>query len=341
MSADAWAYPWMIKHGYTVCGTCHADPSGSGLLTQYGHAQSALLLSSRYSKTTEEEEPGKFSESLFALVKLPDEVLLGGWVRNGYIWNTADGDLVDRRFLQMRADLAAQVKLGHFRANGTIGYASGNARALSQQASLTSNDDGPNLVSREHWLGADVADDTVLIRAGRFNVPFGLRNVEHTSWVRSETRTDVNQGQQYGAAVSYSAASIRAEGMLIAGNYLVHPDLYRERGLAGYAELAIDEHHTVGVSTLVARAAADISERKEAVRQVHGIFTRLSLFKPLVLLAETDLLLSTVEGAGTKAGYVGLLQLDLEPLQGLHVAASAEALRRAKSGAEKIEQQAH
>ena len=33
-SRTANAYPWMIRHGYASCITCHADPSGSGLVTE-------------------------------------------------------------------------------------------------------------------------------------------------------------------------------------------------------------------------------------------------------------------------------------------------------------------
>src|SRR5450432_266749 len=46
----AHAYSWMIKHGYSGCPVCHADPSGGELLTAYGRAQSDLLLRMRYGK---------------------------------------------------------------------------------------------------------------------------------------------------------------------------------------------------------------------------------------------------------------------------------------------------
>ena len=44
----AHAYAWMIKHSYAGCPACHADPSGGELLTEYGRAQSDLLLRMRY-----------------------------------------------------------------------------------------------------------------------------------------------------------------------------------------------------------------------------------------------------------------------------------------------------
>ncbi|MET0791577.1 MAG: hypothetical protein ABW061_08660, partial [Polyangiaceae bacterium] len=44
----AHAYAWMIRHGYTQCGQCHFDPSGSGALTRYGHNISDSLLRTPY-----------------------------------------------------------------------------------------------------------------------------------------------------------------------------------------------------------------------------------------------------------------------------------------------------
>jgi len=329
---EAAAYAWMIRHAYTGCATCHADPSGSGLLTPYGRAQSELLLSTRWGSACEEAETSRFSESLFGVARLPESVLLGGFFRNAYIWNTVDGKLVDRRFLQMRTDLAGQIKLGRVRANASLGVASRDSRRLTQEAWISSNVDGANLVSREHWLGVDFAEDTVLVRGGRIALPFGLRNIEHTSWVRSETRTDLNQNQQHGAAVAYTGGAVRAEGMLLLGNFQLRPDRYRERGFSGHVERAFGEHAAMGISTLVARAASDVNDRATSVRQAHGVFARVSPLRPLVFLVEADALVSSVEGKGTRAGYAGFLQADLEIFQGLHLAGTGEVLERPQEG---------
>jgi hypothetical protein len=47
----AHAYPWMIKHGYANCATCHADPSGGELLTGYGRVLSEEFLSTQWKKS--------------------------------------------------------------------------------------------------------------------------------------------------------------------------------------------------------------------------------------------------------------------------------------------------
>ena len=140
-SAAASAYPTMIRHGYTQCATCHTDPSGGTLLTQYGRAQSELLLSSRWG-AAKEAEPASTSKFLFGLLTTPESVALGGWIREGYIWNTVDGTLVDHRALQMRASLAAEVRLGPVRAAAELGYASAGTARL---ATVTRNEDGANL----------------------------------------------------------------------------------------------------------------------------------------------------------------------------------------------------
>src|SRR5437879_3832052 len=82
----AHAYAWMIRHEYTSCAQCHADPSGGSLLTPYGRAQGELLLRSQYSKRDADAEPGKMKDFLWGLIPLPEEtLLLGGDVRNAFL----------------------------------------------------------------------------------------------------------------------------------------------------------------------------------------------------------------------------------------------------------------
>ena len=61
--SKAHAYAWMIKHGYSGCPVCHADPSGGELLTAYGRAQSELLLRMRYGKHSGDSSSSSSSSS--------------------------------------------------------------------------------------------------------------------------------------------------------------------------------------------------------------------------------------------------------------------------------------
>jgi hypothetical protein len=316
------AYAWMIRHDYTGCNQCHADPSGGGLLTEYGRAQSDFLLRMRYG-APESYEPPRSAEFLFGVMKLPETLLLGGDVRFARLATRTNGADASRIFF-MQADLAGQLAISRVKVNGSIGYSERGAR----QAALT-HDDEHNVVSRVHWVGVDIGEDrNWQLRAGRMNMPFGIRTVEHTIWVRAATRTDIAVSQQHGVSLAYTGADLRGEIMLIAGNFQIAPDAFRERGYSGYVEYAASAHLAFGVSSLVARSAKDAVSYKPLVRHAHGVFGRYNPVKPLVLLAEANLLADAAEGAATSTGSVAMLQADVEVTQGLHFLATGEALKR-------------
>jgi hypothetical protein len=326
-STAAGAYPTMIRHGYTQCATCHTDPSGGTLLNAYGRAQSELLLSSRWG-APDDQDASPRSQFLLGAVPEPRQTVLGGWLRNGYIWNVAGGKLVDHRALQMRADLAAEVRIGPLRAAGELGYSNSG----TPLASVTRNEDGANLVSREHWIGLAFASDAGLVRGGRINLPFGLRNLEHVSFVRTATQTDLNQDQQDGIAVAFATDRWRAEAMAILGNYLLRPDAFRERGLAAYVEATLSPRLALGLSALATRADAALDTKAPTFRQAYGATARVAPWTPLVLSAEVDALITSTLGSSVRVGQAGWLQADLEVLRGVHVVSAVEDLRSPVGG---------
>jgi len=332
-STTAHAYPSMIRHGYTQCATCHIDPSGGTLLTKYGRAQSEFLLSTRWAPG-KEDEPAKFDQFLFGLVPMPDFLNLGGWARYGYLWNTVNGRLVDDRLLQMRLDLAAAVRVGPVRAAAQLGYASPSSAPFTQLAWVTRNAGWGNLVSREHWIGLAFDNDSVLVRGGRIFLPFGLRNIEHTSFVRTATRTDINQDAQDGIAVAISKENWRMEVMAILGNYSLRPDAFRERGFAGYFEIAPLSRLALGLSAFATRADAALGSRGPTLRQAYGLTARAAPWTPLVFLGEVDLLItSSLGNGGVNAGHADWLQADLEVLRGVHILTAVEGMTPPGGGA--------
>jgi len=118
----------MIRHGYSGCGVCHVDPSGAGLLTDYGRAQSDLLMATRWS-TEKLEEASPTADFGFGLFNLPDWLFLGFSYRGGELvarstTNNDAGEQVstatDRRWVHMVADLRAGLRIGRFRASGAL-----------------------------------------------------------------------------------------------------------------------------------------------------------------------------------------------------------------------------
>lgn len=332
ISAPAWAYPWMAKHDYGACGTCHVDPSGAGQLTPYGRGQADVLVRWRTVDASAEGAVSPTANFLW-MFELPDAVNLSGNFRGGPLLRplASSGKIVP---LAMAGDLYATVNVGNVVAHVTTGLGLRNAQ---QAAILPACDSaqgacGAQWVSREYWAGAKFAEEAVFVRAGRMNLPFGLRNVEHNTFVRSLTRTDINLGQQVGVAVAYSGETFRGEVMGIAGNFQVSPDAYRERGYSAYGEYALTPRAYVGASSLVTHAAVDLLSGTETTRHAHGLFARYAPNTAWALLAEADLL--AWQGPGQASlGYAGMLQADWEPIQGLHVMGTGEVgLGRGESG---------
>lgn len=314
------AYGWMMRHDYPGCVQCHADPSGGALLTPYGRAQGEVLLRTRY--PGEGEEPTSLANFAFGLVPTPDWLLLGGTVREAYFDSKPEGTRRRTDLFTMQLDLLGEVRVSRVRANASLGYAPTGA----QLAAITTANE-KNLVSRTHWLGVSLDDEErLLLRGGRMNLPFGLRSVEHTFLARSATRTDRNASQQLGASLAYSGRALRGEAMLIAGNYQLAPDAYRDRGYSAYLEWNAAPRLGLGASSLVVHADKDLQSEKSTFRQAHGLFARYSPLPLLYLSTEVDLLYQTTKRMGGATGVTGLVQADVEPLQGVHLVGTGEML---------------
>jgi len=311
---QAFAYPFMIRHGYTGCAQCHLDPSGGGPLTAYGRGQAEIFMRSRYGVDLPEEGPGKIKDFAYGVVPLPDPLLMQADVRGMLI--PEPGNM---RFLLMQSDLRAGLSTDKVVASGSIGYVSeGGINAW-----LSSNEgSGGNLVSREYWAGYK-PNGSLLIRGGRMNLPYSIRSEEHILYARNYTRTTTNDDQQLGLDVVYGKKKLRAEAMGIAGNFQISPDDFRERGYSALVAWAITNRFEVGLSSLLTHAALDVDTREERLRQSHGLFGRYSPTESLALFAEADLLLDSNAGVQS-TGSIGFLQADFEPVQGLHLKATGE-----------------
>lgn len=317
-SHAASAYPWMIRDAYSTCQSCHVDPAGSGILNQYGRSLGEIRLATPWTeKSGEATSAGNF---LFGAFDVPAPVLLGGQVR--YMYLTQKVTDVDARNegIWMQLDFAAAVQTERFVASATLGYAPEGAL----DATLTRGE-SQNLASREHWLGVYVRPSTLLLRAGRMNLPFGIRSIEHTMWTRALTHTSINDDQQHGIAFSFEYPEVRGEIMAILGNYQIRPDEYRERGYSGYVEVALDPRLAVGASSLLTHRELDPRYLNKTFRQAHGVMARWATpYEPLVLLTEWDYALESPRWGQWRQGVVGYLQADYEPTQGFHLFLTGE-----------------
>jgi hypothetical protein len=315
LPARAEAYPWMIRHHYSGCTTCHADPSGAGPLTAYGQVIEGSVLPSG---TEAGAEPA--TGFLFGLVRTPEWLSLGADVRALWLRAKVPGARLSDELIFMQADAEAAVSVDRLRASASLGYAAQGALG----AALTRGVEH-NLVSRQHWLGYALSEGT-LLRAGRMNLPFGIRTIEHNLWARDLTRTSINDDQQYGLALAATSTHWRGEVMAIVGNFQLRPDDYRERGYSAFIEFNPHESLGLGASSLITHRQRDTRNLQETWRHTHGVFGRWATgWEPLVLQTEWDYVFVSSRDEFYRRGPVSFLQADLEPTQGVHFLATAEA----------------
>jgi hypothetical protein len=266
---------------------------------------------------------GTITPFLFRLWEPPDFLLLGGSYRHMNIITPSS----EKKFstFPMMMDLYGQAQFGGFFFGGSLGavrVAAGSPFARAAQVTANQGKQW-NLISRSHYVGYDVTG-SLQLRAGRMNLPFGVRIPEHVMWVRRATRTDRESHQQHGVQLSYNHESFRFDVMGIAGNYQINPDRFRERGYSGYFEYYVTPKTVVGISSLYTVAEEDrlVLDEQTLARASHGAMVRSAIGESAVIAIELDSLFRS----RFEPGYVGFAQFDYELTKGLHVMLTGELL---------------
>jgi hypothetical protein len=319
---EAHAFPWMIKHGFSKCGSCHTDPSGGETLTKMGRVESEYLLSSGGSSF---DTPSDSAQFLWGAIHEPENVRLGGSYRHMFLYTAPVPGLASTfRQFPMQLDLYGSATFGRLVLGASLGVARGIEGATHVRGAQLNREagDGFIVLSRSHYLGLWLTPEA-LLRVGRLNLPFGVRIPEHTMWARESTRTDRESDQQHGASLTYSRGRWRTDTMIVIGNFQINPDRYRERGITTSIEYLVTPTLALGGSALVTRAQEDaFTQINNSVRYAYGANGRYGLSRQVSLLGEFDLL----KEKGRHRGYTGFLQGDYEPLRGLHFMLTGEVL---------------
>lgn len=314
--SQADAYAWMLKHGRTKCASCHTDPSGGETLTHMGRVSSQQLLSGS-------DLPYSDRAKLLLGLDEPDALNLGGSVRVLSLYSAATDDAPSNfQAFPMQADAYGTAQVSKLRAGVSLGYAKVKAGSPHVQAAqVSSNTGGGNLISRWHWLGYQLSD-TMLLRGGRMNLPFGVRVPEHTLWTRDHTKTDRESDQEHGVALASWAGRWRYELIFILGNFQVSPDRYRRRGYSGYAEYLLTPKLAVGASSLLTQSEADrySGTGKRTLRQAHGATFRYGINPEVACLGEVNALRTSRR----LLGFTGFAMCDYEPWAGKHLQVTVE-----------------
>ncbi len=320
-SGVARAYPWMIRHDYTACAQCHVDPSGGGPLSPYGRAMGEVLLRTQYGEHANDEgaEPGPGGKFLWGVLPLPEWLDLGGSFRAMSLTQRIGDTPLAHQIVWMQSDLNATLNLGRWVASGSLGYEPKGGL----MAALTRGSE-ENVVSRYHWVGYHLDEDgTMLVRAGRMNLPFGIRDIPSHA---RDPHDDPHQQRRRSAARCFLQLLGRESPRGGDGDprqLSDPPDAYRERGYSGYLEWAPLTSLAAGISSRVAHVELDPQYLVPMWRHAHGVFGRwASPWRPLVLMSEIDFVLDSPKNMPRNQGAQAMLQVDLEPCRGFTTSCS-------------------
>lgn len=159
LSSIAFSYPEMVRHHYVNCNSCHVNPSGGGLLTEYGRGMAAEILS-----TWSMENEASFLHGAVSPEKMPKAVNVGGDIRALQV-HREDRNVREGRFILMQSSLEAGVTAGPFTAVGSFGKPN---RQNQIEAEFT----------RFYLLANPL--ETIQLKVGRFVPAFGINMAHHT-----------------------------------------------------------------------------------------------------------------------------------------------------------------
>lgn len=303
---NATAFPFMIKHGYTQCRTCHHSPTGGGVLTAYGRELSREVLS-LFGKDS-------LSDSSFAygLLKLPEALdaiaevkalALSKIERNP---SQSVQDTVTNRIIPMQADLELAFRLGDFTFAGTGGY---------QDPSIVTQWTD-HLISRRFfvtWAPTELGQKWSF-RIGKFFPQIGVNTPEHAISTRRDLGWDEGQ-ETYNFEVFYFGDLFQLHVIPTLGRL----NAQSERGGSIGPTLVFDTL-LLGLNYYFGLVPAE----KTNVEQTRHLFSLAALWglnSRWHISSELDLQLSRQGNPSptpTKTGVTSFTKLDFEPTQGLH-----------------------
>ncbi len=183
-STASYAFPTLVNHGYTTCITCHASPSGGGLLNSYGKFVANELFSIWDDSTTALPWISK-PETVKSLNAMFQGRVAQTYFETPYIKR---GD-----FQKMQADLEVS-----YNRDSTFGVIALGPRL----SSATSSQNQTDIFARRFYLGHSALNHAV--RIGKFFPEFGINFPNHNVPTRKGLYFNHNEEPYIAQATLYS-----------------------------------------------------------------------------------------------------------------------------------------
>lgn len=286
----SFAFPEMIRHGYTSCTACHVSPTGGGILTPYGRELSKEILS-----TWGKENEGQF---LNGKVNLPDWLLMGGDVRYMQLYRK-NSSVEEARTLPMQTDLETAIIIKKF----IVSISGGIQHAESSEPEKGS------FLSRRHYIGYK-ASDNISIRAGRFFPAYGINIPEHASVIKRGLKWDQG-GETYNLEINYLKNNLE----IFVSGLFGRPDVSNNNSDKGYSispSYSLSDKIKIGINYLDGNS-------EQFNRKLYGMHILAAYNEKLYFLSEIDwqkIKLASV--SQNSNGFFNYNKLGYEIVQGLH-----------------------
>lgn len=250
LTAPTFAYVENVTNGYPNCMACHINPTGGGILTDYGRSLSSELMSTIKTKN--------FQDPFFGLVKNSNRVKWGGHVRT--IQTRFENNQIKRGtgFI-MQKNIETAVYVQDFIFVGSVG---------TKEGPKEKNPEKGDFISERHFALYQ-ADNTVRVKVGKFRQNYGLNDPNHTRF----TKRDLGFGS-YSETYQLEVFKMLENGEGILSTSLGRLDLprdQREKNIMGQWT-----HYLNGKSRLSGNIL--LGESSTARRSLYGINGVLPIF---------------------------------------------------------------
>jgi hypothetical protein len=296
LSTFAHAYPEMVRHHYVNCNSCHVNPSGGGLLTEYGRGMAGEILSTWSME----------NEALFLHGALNPEKMkplnIGGDVRMLQV-HREDATVREGRFILMQASLEAGIQAGPFTAVAAFGKPN---RQNQIEAEFT----------RFYLLSNPL--DTIQFKIGRFVPAFGINLPHHTLPTRQSLGfgydSDRNameahwSGEQWHGAISASQSRLKSRVAEV------------ERGASFQLERFFLDQYRLGFSVW----NGESDRQKRWIGSLHGILGFTEHFYYLGEFAMQSKRSKNAQNSDRETGIFRFGRLGYEITKGVHLLALEE-----------------
>ena len=264
------AYPQFQLSYSGKCMDCHYSPTGGGLINEFG----------RFAAESDISRGGN-GELLHGLWTPPEWIDFGGDFRFAGLGQKEASNDAEIEFFPMQIDAYARVNIGQVSVNATLGLR-GVAHA---EDDITVAD---RFISREHFVMWTPEEGDWYVRAGRYYAPYGLRLVEHTSWVRRDLGFGLYD-ETYGATVGGFGDNDEWHATVFA------PPPFWQGGDPGFGSSFLYERRLASEETLWG-TSVQVRRREKATKGAVGAHSKMWFpSSSILLMGELDLIVTKTD----------------------------------------------